>query len=242
MCSFIDSDSDGIIAPEDILMAEARIRQRNPDFLKIIFRVYVDAVWYPGRNLNQANAYLSGMVGSWAAGVKNVIQGTETSGTAIFEPPKFITGIWCFFSKLILKYMFVGKNVSFVFEKLGYGSEAGLSAFNALCEAIQRKRQTTARARFMSGTEGDIGADGSDSGHVDADPDLPITAPVAAGAADSGASASDFRMDFNEFIEAAVDFDDILVQAVLFSSRKRMLNALKDGGQLHLLCIVNLIV
>ena len=92
MCSFIDTDNDGLISPEDILLAEARIRQRNPDFLKIIFRVYVDAVWYPGRNLNQANAYLSGMVGSWAAGVKNAIQGTETSGAAIFEPPKFITG------------------------------------------------------------------------------------------------------------------------------------------------------
>ena len=130
-------------------------------------------------------------------------------------------------------FFFSARNVSFVFEKLGYGSEAGLSVFNALCDAIQRKRQITARARFMSGTEGELDADAPDSGHVDGDPDLPLPAAVSAASADSVSSASDFRMDFNEFIEAAVDVDDILVQAVLLSSRKRMISALKDGGEIY---------
>lgn len=46
------SDGDGLISPEDLFLAEARILQRSPQFLRAIFRVYTEAVWYPGRQLN----------------------------------------------------------------------------------------------------------------------------------------------------------------------------------------------
>lgn len=52
ICRFIDSDGDGLISPEDLFLAEARILQRSPQFLRAIFRVYTEAVWYPGRQLN----------------------------------------------------------------------------------------------------------------------------------------------------------------------------------------------
>lgn len=48
----IISDGDGLISPEDLFLAEARILQRSPQFLRAIFRVYTEAVWYPGRQLN----------------------------------------------------------------------------------------------------------------------------------------------------------------------------------------------
>ena len=38
------------LTPDSV--AQARILQRSPQFLKAIFRVYTESVWYPGRQLN----------------------------------------------------------------------------------------------------------------------------------------------------------------------------------------------
>ncbi len=38
ICRFIDSDGDGLISMEDIFLAELKILQKDPDFLKVFFR------------------------------------------------------------------------------------------------------------------------------------------------------------------------------------------------------------
>lgn len=62
MCKFVDSDGDGLISHEDIMLAQARIHQRSPEFLKILFRAYVDSVWYPGRNINHVSKSLKNLL------------------------------------------------------------------------------------------------------------------------------------------------------------------------------------
>jgi serine/threonine protein kinase len=49
---FIDRDNDGYITPDDIFAATALIMQRSEIFLKVVFRIYSEAIWYPGRQLN----------------------------------------------------------------------------------------------------------------------------------------------------------------------------------------------
>jgi serine/threonine protein kinase len=52
LCKFVDRDGDGMISPEDIFTTQALILQRSEVFLRVIFRLYCEAVWYPGRQLN----------------------------------------------------------------------------------------------------------------------------------------------------------------------------------------------
>lgn len=118
MCRFIDSDNDGYISSEDIFVAEAKMQQNSIEFLKIIFRAYIDSVWYPGRNLNIANITrnnnkVSGNITSNAANSTNTNGGSNAGGAAstpgksilssdsnvfspsdVIEPPKYITGIY----------------------------------------------------------------------------------------------------------------------------------------------------
>ncbi len=49
---FIDRDGDGFITADDIFAAQALILQRSEIFLKVVFRIYAEAIWYPGRQLN----------------------------------------------------------------------------------------------------------------------------------------------------------------------------------------------
>lgn len=91
LCCVVVSDGDGLISAEDLFLAEvrqsgrqdvclrsnsccvdqARIMQRSPQFLRAIFRVYTESVWYPGRQLNHM---------SMARGQTANKPGTRTSG------------------------------------------------------------------------------------------------------------------------------------------------------------------
>ena len=59
ICRFIDRDGDGYITPDDLFSTQALIIQRSKHFLKCVFRIYLEAKWYPGRQLNFANYYRS---------------------------------------------------------------------------------------------------------------------------------------------------------------------------------------
>jgi serine/threonine protein kinase len=49
---FIDRDNDGYITADEIFAAQALILQKSEVFLKIVFRIYAESIWYPGRQLN----------------------------------------------------------------------------------------------------------------------------------------------------------------------------------------------
>lgn len=55
LCNFVDRDQDGLISAEDIFTTQALILQRSESFLRVVFRMYVESVWYPGRQLNMLN-------------------------------------------------------------------------------------------------------------------------------------------------------------------------------------------
>jgi serine/threonine protein kinase len=94
---FIDSDNDGFISVGDIILAETKMVQRSPDFLRVFFWLYTDAVWYPGRNINHLNmgftantSTLSNNLAKGTTVLKNMFTGDAPLQQ--FEAPKFITG------------------------------------------------------------------------------------------------------------------------------------------------------
>lgn len=93
---FIDADNDGFITAEDIFLAETKMIHRSPDFLKIFFSFYTDALWYPGRNINHMNLGLPvNTIGNNIAKGTTVLKNMLTGDAPLqmFEAPKYITGI-----------------------------------------------------------------------------------------------------------------------------------------------------
>lgn len=49
LCRFLDRDRDGFISAEDIYQTHAMVVTRSDDFLRAIFRFYLERTWYVGR-------------------------------------------------------------------------------------------------------------------------------------------------------------------------------------------------
>jgi hypothetical protein len=126
LCKFVDRDGDGMISAEDIFTTQALILQRSDVFLKVIFRLYCEAVWYPGRQLNfhQLQKTMAKQIPNPSGGSSAVLGG-EVKYVDVVEPPKFITA----------------KHVAATFERLGFDGAGGQKIFAALCEALARRRQ-----------------------------------------------------------------------------------------------------
>jgi hypothetical protein len=45
LCAFIDRDQDGLISIEDLFTTQALVLQKSAVFVKVIFRLYSEAVW-----------------------------------------------------------------------------------------------------------------------------------------------------------------------------------------------------
>lgn len=100
---FIDNDGDGFITVGDIILAETKMAQRSPDFLKMFFSLYIDAIWYPGRNINQMNmGFTSNTLAKGTTVLKNMITGDAPLQN--FTTPKYITGINKSFYSSVLIY------------------------------------------------------------------------------------------------------------------------------------------
>jgi serine/threonine protein kinase len=125
---FIDRDGDGYITADDIFAAQALIMQRSEIFLKVVFRIYSESIWYPGRQLNlrsllqQTPVKGPNEVGGLVTPGGSRVLTNESNLPTVVEPPKFITG----------------RHIAAVFEKLGYDPASGQKAFTILCEALQR--------------------------------------------------------------------------------------------------------
>jgi serine/threonine protein kinase len=255
---FIDRDGDGFITPDDIFAAQALILQRQEIFLKVIFRLYTESIWYPGRQVNlqwmlqQTPGKGPGGKDAPAREVSVLQNGEPNCLHSVVEPPKFITQ----------------RHVSAVFEKLGYDPSCATKVFQILLEAVQRFKLK------QQSMESD---DSSDAGEEDGSSKPPTTpskpnaalAAVFGGSGDANdptssmavsrksttatsaaaastttdvsggdrdgkdnsnstpSAAAGGRMDFADFCKA-VEFDDILLQALFRKSRFRVMNILQE--------------
>ena len=134
-CLFVDRDGDGMVSADDLITTQALIMQRSEVFVRAIFRMYCEALWYPGRQLNllnmKRNATLSPRRPPGAASTRGASTGgggsmlDEMPRSSVVEPPKFITH----------------RHVSALFERLGLDPQNGAYVFNVLCEALARKNR-----------------------------------------------------------------------------------------------------
>lgn len=145
-CKFIDRDGDGYISPDDLFTTHAQVFQRSEAFLRMVFRVYIETVWYPGRQINLISwmQHMPLKASTTAGVVDNSSPDKEISRESngfkvledsnhldVVEPPKYITA----------------RHVSALFEKMGYDPQCGQKVFAILCEAIERIKQKE-RAEF----------------------------------------------------------------------------------------------
>lgn len=121
MCRFIDRDGDGFISAEDLFTAQALVLQRSEVFVRLVFRVYSESLWYPGRQLNILSLQRAN---TKTPGKGKAIMEEPSSSVDVVEPPKYITS----------------RHVAAVFEKLGYDPTIGARLFSALCEALHRRQ------------------------------------------------------------------------------------------------------
>jgi serine/threonine protein kinase len=125
-CQFIDRDGDGFITAEDLFTAQALIMQKSEIFVKTVFRMYSEAVWYPGRQLNHLNLQRATIQANKnrpvsVDGRRSSVIDEHTSKNVV-EPPKYITG----------------KHVGVIFERLGFDPTGGQKIFGALCKSLSK--------------------------------------------------------------------------------------------------------
>lgn len=60
----MDRDGDGFITLDDISTVQALMMQKSHHFVKMIFRLYSEVLWYPGRQLNIMNMLQGNSVGA----------------------------------------------------------------------------------------------------------------------------------------------------------------------------------
>ena len=257
-CRFIDQDGDGFISADDIFTTQALVIQRSEVFLRAIFRIYSEAVWYPGRNLNIANYHRSPRKTS---NQQQQVLSESLDSLDIVEPPKFITA----------------RHVGEIFTKIGLPASSGQDVFHALCIALtkQRKKQygstdslSAVDADLVKSTnvdydlrtdsfenspnyDFDINADCVKEKEISSSPSRneldssfdqgpnpidsclnDVTENNATNTGKNGINStyiSTTKMDIQDFL-AASEIDDVLVQALLHKPRERIIELLKNIG------------
>jgi hypothetical protein len=134
---FIDRDGDGFISMDDVLAVQAMVLQRSREFIKVIFRVYVEAVWYPGRQVNLVNhlKYAPTRVNLTAQESESEERSNSSTRNInsnklmnnhldVVEPPKHITA----------------RHVAAIFARYGYLSSDGSQVFSVLHAALTKKK------------------------------------------------------------------------------------------------------
>lgn len=155
VCRFIDRDSDGFITLDDIAACSAMLAQRSESLLKMIFRAYLESVWYPGRQLNLMNL----LQNTPMKGKNNVFRESSTTGSSSRQgsvdevghsnstttPSTNLSSSGGILSPaswpadVVEPPRFItGRHVAAVFERQGYDPTNGHKVFIVLCDAVAR--------------------------------------------------------------------------------------------------------
>lgn len=122
LVKMMDQDHDGYLSLQDILTAQILISRRDDTFLHAVFRYYCEAIWYPGKKLNEHHVMKSMKLHYSQKDAKSSISEFDEEKLEVVEPPKYITA----------------KNVGLIFERFGYDSKNGIKVFKVLCEVLRR--------------------------------------------------------------------------------------------------------
>lgn len=123
----LDRDGDGLISAQDILNAQSIVFQQSDQLLQSVFRIYAEAIWYPGKRINYYHAMQT---------LQQQRAATVTGSGELPTPTKDTS------SSTLTPRHITEKNVAAVFERLGYDPEGGRKAFTILCEALRRIQPT----------------------------------------------------------------------------------------------------
>lgn len=216
LCKFVDQDNDNMISAEDLFTSQALVMQRSESFLKAIFRLYAEAIWYPGRQLNYLN--LQAAVNSQQFSPVKPSQESKER-TRVVEPPKFITV----------------RHVTAVFEKMGYEPSGGMKCFTILCKALEKsksdrvsgvsdERDTFSPTEHRSSSSSTVGPNSSLAAALGLD-DQPQDSPKQFDSSkrsrsqeNPGDEAIKGKMSVKDFMKVA-ELDDVLIQVVLRRAR-----------------------
>jgi len=178
---FLDRDGDGFITLDDISTVQALMMQKSHHFVKMVFRLYSEVLWYPGRQLNIMNMLQGSSTGATSATAAASASTAPTEGSSPAPPPPPSNKFSSIFSGLkkdkeepkVLDYKYkvlegsnglpkdvveppkfiTGKHVAAIFEKLGFDASCGQKVFNVLVEAVNRSDTSDA---LLEGVDEDL--------------------------------------------------------------------------------------
>jgi hypothetical protein len=216
----MDRDNDGYISVEDISSMQVAMTQKNEQYLQALFRVYTEALWYPGRNINYintiqhinfkgaANSSSSALgflgAGSQMSTVVNLPDGAPVNPDILANSTKVQPNINHNadekFDVIEPPKYITSKHVAAIFEKFGYDAHNGVIVFDVLCETLQRIRLGNKPTVF----EGEPAAvDASEKVPADANPGEDETNTNTAAASAKSESNLWNRMSFKQTAGAA---------------------------------------
>lgn len=114
--------------------------------------------------------------------------------------------------------------MSAVFEKLGYDPEIGVEIFNTICERLHNKQIKETRTRAGSGEYATNESSEMTTSNELIEEKSPDTTEM------KEENAIEHRMDLDDFMTAAIEVDDSLIQAIQLVTRRRLFRMIKQRG------------
>lgn len=132
LCRFLDRDRDGLVSAEDVMALQYAVQHKQQHLLRLVFRIYSEALWYPGKIANRYHAALHTSMQPTPVKAAGTPLSTGTPHVSflhvdtadIGRGPEFITA----------------KHVAAVFKEFGLDSSKAKSIFNSLAGILQTIR------------------------------------------------------------------------------------------------------
>lgn len=252
LCRFLDRDGDGFISADDILGAQALVLQRSDQFMRIVFRIYIESLWYPGRQLNLVNHIKKAPLRAngadawqrgWDPSTKDVNEGSQKH----FQNNNLVLEIPHLDSVEAPRYITV-RHTAALFQRLGYTSYAGTEVFRLLWEALQNQNKQrdetnnnnsadSADLQLSTNEERPSVASAATATAIPATPSdvddkekEKSGQPSSSGKSETGVTS--MKIDFSDFCRAA-DIDDVLIQVLFRRARQKLSDLVKEAEQTY---------
>jgi hypothetical protein len=116
----------------------------------MLFRMYSECLWYPGRQINYMNLIKQLQTKNAANGTNSIQQALATRDTFSNDRGSLLTGPTDYLEDIVEPPKYItAKHVSAIFDKLGYDSQNGVTVFNILNATAYRLKKIELQSQII---------------------------------------------------------------------------------------------